>query len=812
MNHKYTILTFLLSIALIPAILTASVPPKKASITGIIIDSKTNQPIEYATIALFNNSDSTLAGGTISGADGSFQIEKVEKGSYFITIKFIGYSTISRSNIVVSSGNERIDLGKIAISQSSITLQETEVIGSNDYIDFKIDKKVVNVREQINAQGSAVVDALINVPSVQVDGAGNVSLRGSTSFTLLIDGQPTVLSPSDALNQIQSASVDKIEIITNPGVKYDSEGTSGIINLIMKKQKNKGTSGQVTLSMATGDKYTGNIHVSKRGGFGSAYLGATYSNRRKKTNSIDDRAYFSGDSVNYQNVVSNRDITRRNYKINGGTELKISEKDHLKADVEFGLWEFDRSIESQISLSNSYDTDQSTIENNDRFIITNKYATGNIGYTHKFDKDGHNLDMNIFYSGLYNNTPNDITSSPVSLSNHDTVSTYLSLDSDSDRNHFRAKADYSLPVSNSLNLEFGYQSDVKTSVTEYNYRYNNNYQMGWITDSTLSGSSDYNRYINSFYGSVAYEIGKITLKAGIRTEVTDRTVTEKNSNVKYNYNSVDIFPSLHLSRPVNKTMQIGLSYSRRVDRPNEWMLIPAVVSTGRYMLQFGNPELYPGFTNTFELSFSLKNDKTMLSSGIYTMLTKDAITSTTTEKNGSYYQSYENIDNEISSGLELMTNLNLKTWWRMNLSANAYYYRIAGNLKSGQETDNSSFNWNGSLRTTFILMKKTYFEFLAIYYGPSVLPQGKSQDFYYFDFFIKRSFLKRKLSVVLRSHNTFDTGIYTEDIEGVNYKAHTWFKYEGPTFLVTLTYRFNNFRRHRQINQPDMNFDSGLDH
>ena len=158
-----------------------------------------------------------------------------------------------------------------------------------------------------------------------------------------------------------------------------------------------------------------------------------------------------------------------------------------------------------------------------------------------------------------------------------------------------------------------------------------------------------------------------------------------------------------------------------------------------------------------------------------------------------------------------MTNINIKSWWRVNLSASGYYYNLKGTLNSGYNVDNSSFAWNGSFRTTFIVKRKTYLEFLAIYYGPSILPQGKSKDFYYFDFFIRRNFFKRSLTVALRSHNTFDTGIYIEDTKGVNYKAHTWFKYEGPTFMITLTYRLNNFRRHRSSNELDMNFDSGLD-
>jgi outer membrane receptor protein involved in Fe transport len=812
MKFKYILLFAILSSIMSPTLTANSYAVKKASIMGIVIDSKTEQPIEYATLAVYNETDSTLVTGTISGAEGEFIISNLIKGSYYMEIKFIGYETKTISKVMISSNNQQIDLGTISISPASINLQETEVVGTNNYIDFKIDKKIINVQEQISAEGSAVVDALINVPSIQVDGAGNVSLRGSTSFTLLIDGQPTVLTASDALNQIQSASVDKIEIITNPGVKYDSDGTSGIINLIMKKQKRKGTSEQVTLALATGDKYTASVLVNKRKTNLSSHLGATYSNRRKRTNSTDNREYYNGDSIDFQGISSDRDIYRKTYKFNGGLGWDINENHHLKFDAELGFWEFSRSISSEIKLNNSYNDVNEDYNSYDDFTITNKYATGNLGYSYKFNNDGHKLDIAVYYSQLNNNTPNNIITNQLAIDGEVENSEYLALKGESDRNHLRTKADYSLPVSEKLNLDIGYQNDIKKSNSSYVYKYRNGPAHDWIISNVFSGESDFNRNINSIYGSAGFDISSLSVQAGIKLEFVNRSTEDLTNQKDYNYDKVNLFPSLHLSRELGEDKQLSLSYSRRVNRPNEWMLIPAAVSTGRYMLQIGNPELIPGFTNSYELSFSLRNDKTMLSSTLYAMQTSDAITTATSEKDGVFNQTYENIDNELSAGLELMTNLNLKKWWKINLSANAYYYELNGNLKSGLEIDNHSFNWNGSFRTTFIVKKKTYLEFLAIYYGPSILPQGNTQDFYYFDFFIKRNFLKRRLSIALRSHNTFDTGIYSEDISGVNYKAHTWFKYEGPTFMLTLTYRFNNFRRHRAVNQPDMNFDSGLDH
>ncbi len=810
---KSTIIQILVLLTLLIAypLFALSNVPEKTSIEGVILDKATQNPVEYANLVLYNTEDSALISGSISSSDGSFRIIDIDLGSYYLSVQFIGYQSYRIDNIEINVDNRNVDLGIISVAPAFVNLQEAIIIGNNDYITFKIDKTVVNVQEQLSAEGGAIVDALTSVPSVQIDGGGNVSLRGSTSFTLLIDGQPSVLEASVALNQIPSSSVDKIEIITNPSVKYDSDGTTGIINLIMKKQKRIGTSGQVTIALATGDKYTGNLMLNQRSKNIRTHLGATYSNKRKQTESKDDRTSIKGDSLNYQNIASDRDIYRRNYKLNGGIGWDISSANSVNLDIEFGQWEYDRQIDSKVLFNNNFETDSAKLSINEDFKINNRYIKSDFGYLHKFSNEDHSIGMNFYISKLHNYTPNTLSQDSIGNSNSIAYTNYISLESESDRNHIRFTTDYTLPVSKKLNLEAGYKLDNKVSTNDFSYktRISPNYE--WLMDSSLSANSDFNRIINSVYGIASTSFQDISLKLGIKFEIVDRTLSESNSTNKSTYNAINIFPSLHLAKSLKEGQQISFSYSRRVNRPNQWMLIPAPRSTGRNMIQEGNPELLPDFTNSLEFGYTKQNDMLLLNSQLYTRLTTNSITPSITEKGGRYYQCYDNLDNELAAGIELMGNLNIRQWWRINLNANAYYYKLKGTLKSGYEVDNNSLVWNGSFRTTFIINSSTYLEFLAIYYGPSILPQGKSKDFYYFDFFVKRNFFNRSLTIALRSHNTFDTGIYIEDTKGANYNAHTWFKYEGPTFMMTATYRLNNFKRHRLRNHLDMNFDSGLD-
>jgi len=789
-----------------------SAAPKKALISGIIINQASGKPIEYASIVLINIADSSISNGTISSADGSFILENIDKGTYHLRVYFIGYKTKIIESIEITSRRINLDLGTIQLMPSSIMLKEAEVIANNDYIDFKIDKKVINVSEHINAEGGAVVDALSNVPSVQVDGSGNVSLRGSSSFTLLIDGRPSVLEPSDALNQIQSSAVEKIEVITNPSVKYDSDGTSGIINLIMKKQKLTGLSGQAMLSLATADKYSANILLGRQSNKLNTHVGLTYSNKRKITESTDNRQIFAGDSISYQDISSYRDIYRKNYKLNFGIDYNANAKNDIYLNLEIGQWEFDRNIKNNASNYNNFNDSIARNKILESFRVNNIYGTGELGYKHNFNDD-HQIDLNYYFSRLDNETPNDITINNLNSEGVEIplASDYLSLLSKSDRNHSRFKTDYVLPISDKITMEMGYQNNIQSSATNYKYTYRSDPNTNWLTDSTLSGEMDYKRMENAIYTTLKTSIKSISIQGGIRVEYASRYLHQQTTQKKYERNNFNFFPSLHISKNLKNEQQISISYSRRISRPNEWMLLPSLHSTGRNMLQMGNPELLPDFTNSFEFGYSIRNDFIMLSTDLYFRQTENAITSTMVEKDGNFYQTYENLRQELSGGVEMMSNINIKKWWRMNVSGNFYLYKLSGTLNSGYNVDNSGFAWNSFLKTTFIVKKKTFLEFMAVYYGPSILPQGKSQDFYYFDFFVRRNFFNRKLTVALRSHNTFDTGIYMEDTQGKNFEANTWFKYEGPIFLLTFTYKLNNFNRKKSGNQPDMNFDSGLD-
>ncbi|MEO0074020.1 MAG: carboxypeptidase regulatory-like domain-containing protein, partial [candidate division WOR-3 bacterium] len=255
-------------------------PP--ATITGRVEDSELNVPVEYANVVLYRQRDSAATTGTVTRADGSFVLTGLRPGRYRVEVSFIGYRTWSSDEVRLSPGESR-DLGLIKLQQRAVAVEGTEVTAERPRLEFRIDKKIVNVAQNPSVQSGTAVDALENTPGIKVDAENNVTLRGSSNFTVLIDGRPTLLEGSEALQQIPASTIENIEIITNPSAKYDPEGIAGIINVILKKRRQQGLAGMLNLTGGLPERYGGNLLLNLRSGIATATLGVNF-----------DRMYFPG--------------------------------------------------------------------------------------------------------------------------------------------------------------------------------------------------------------------------------------------------------------------------------------------------------------------------------------------------------------------------------------------------------------------------------------------------------------------------------------------------------------------------------------
>jgi len=773
----------------------------KGTISGKVVDALSNQPLEYTSLVLISAIDSSMVDGTITSTDGSFSFKKIEKGNYILEAHFIGCQTAVIEKIEIQSKKDQIDLGEIKLIVSRHVLDEAEIIAKNDDFNFKVDKMVVNVSEQINAKGGNVVDALQGVPSVQVNADGNVLLRGSANYLLLIDGRPSLLDAADALKQIPAETIQSIEIITTPSAKYQSEGNAGIINLISRKEFVKGIDGLLNLSIATGDKYSGSITVNKKRNNLRSYLSLSYSDKTKQNESTSYRETFSP-TRSTENIDSKRKVTKLNAEISGGFDYTINDNNTFSVLAQVGRWSYDRYINSNYHSFTEDVNFSSFITSEEDFINQNNFAAVGVNYQHLFSENEHSITFDGYYNYQDSEISNNFSEQPTGYQQQ--------IQNNSIRHNGQFKLDYTKSIFKNTKFESGLSTDFESS----NYLYQLKGLNESLPDSALGVDSSTNYYydqnIFAAYAVFASELKYLSLQAGLRMELTDRIITTQ--TVNYSLNQFNVLPSLHLTKSLKRGQTIGLGYSRRIDRPTEWQLSPYIYSINRYTITKGNPNLICSITNSLEGSYNFNKEKSSLNFVLYYRHEKNAITSILLNENDLFFETYDNLENVIDAGVEMFTKVKPTKWFELTLMLNTSYATWDGQISDGNELKGSSFLVNGYLNTTFKLYKTTSLQFITTFYGPGQIPQGYADAFYYFDFILKQSFFNSKLNLTARSHNTFDTGLYKYSATGATYQLHGEYLYEGPTFILSLSYRLNHYRNSKSNKRVKQDYDSRLDH
>lgn len=776
-------------------------------IEGTIFCPATARTLEYATVSLFSLPDSVNIANEITGANGLFHFIDVPDGQYYIIIQYMGYEKKFIEGIAVNQSNRKTDLGRIGMKILLNDLDEVEIKDNRNALSFEIDRTVVDVSKVMAAQGGTAVDALQNVPSVQVDALGNVLLRGSADFTLLINGKPTLMEPLQVLQQTPAETIESIEVITNPSVKYEAKGTAGIINLKLKKQSKNKTEGLANLSLANGGKYSGSLSLNRQFKKLTTYAAISYSDKTQRTSNWGYRNVFRTDSVYHESIDSKRKINRRSADLKLGADYDLNDNNSLSFSAQLGNWKFSREISSfYLQTADLWsDTILSQYSEED-FLLDNNFLSGDLNFSHIFkNKEGHTLDIMAFYGGVLNNTSDDFVV-------EDPVYEQLFLNN-SDRNQVRGSADYSLPLKHDITFSAGLFTDVQLS----DYHYSSSDSTGSVTAGSpaagLKTQFDYSNLVSAAYATVSGKIKNLfEYEAGLRLEMYHYSLQYRLQEINTSTTETNLFPSLHLSRELNDRHRFGLSYSRRVTRPDEWQLCPVVYSSDSYQTKTGNPFLSQSLIDSYEFSYLLMMKKLQLNTQIYYRYSHDPIGSYFLDIDSQFVETYANLDKEINSGIELLAVYKPVDWLQFRLTVDGYHSKWNGTLADGNELEGSSFQMNGSFAPTVTIKKNTTFQFLAIYYAPGKIPQGEADAFYYFDFILNHSFFNKKLILGLRTHNTFDTGLYHFTTTGNGYNAEDWYRYEGPVFIFTLSYKLNNFKQKQTDEGVRMDFDSGLDH
>jgi outer membrane cobalamin receptor len=769
-----------------------------AAITGRVLDSKSNNPLEYATVLLFAADAQKQLSGAATNKDGSFFITGVKPGMYRVEFSFMGYNTTTK-NIVVDAEQSRVEMGVVRLERSVIWVEGVQVVGDEPEMEFKIDKKVINVSKTYTSASGTAVDVLENAPSVSVDIEGNVSLRGSTNFTVLIDNRPTMLEPSDALQQIPASSIENIEIITNPSAKYDPEGVAGIINVVTKKKKLPGVNGTSNLNLGMDNKYGGDFRLNYRRSIVQAHIGANYNNMIFDGTSWRQNVTTVNDTAFHKDAKGETSFGRKFYGLLGGFDVNATPNDLAAAEFE---WRGRNMVHSSFSNYDEWTEPGDTTS----YVSEDSSQHGGYGYSintdynHTFNNKDHRLALRGIYS---RNNGDEQGVNRLLLSDRSGITFGQRSTEKGPSSRARLNIDYSMPVRITDKIESGYQlningSETTTGTFEYDTTTND-----FVYKAEYSHSSNFAHYLQSLYATYSGEYGSIGYQAGLRGEYSHRDLRLIDPSGRYLIDRWDIFPTAHLSYKLPADQQAMASYTRRINRPRDWDLEPFLTWTDAYTVRQGNPALLPEYINSYELGYQKCIGRNTLSIDTYFRQTMNKIDHVTSVYSADVMlNSVDNVGSDRAYGAELMMDYDLFSWFNLSLTGNLCQYHLDGVL-DGDSISQESNNWSTRLNTTLKISSRARVQVTGFYNSPTVTAQGERRGFVMTNSALKMDLYRKLLTATVQVRDIFRTGHFEFTSRGDNFSSHNEMSRRSPVFMLALNYTFNNYKPDRV--QPEEN-------
>ncbi|MCX8010252.1 MAG: TonB-dependent receptor [Ignavibacteria bacterium] len=797
-------------------------------ISGKIYDSKTSLPIEYANVVIFRSRDSVIINGTISDSEGKFLVDKIPPGRYFAKITFIGYVSKIIDNIPLTPTNLDIKLDSVLLRPKSIEMGEVVSTSEKEVISTNLDKKIINVDKNIASAGGTALDVMENIPSVTVDIDGNVSLRGNSNVTILIDGKPSGLfglSSSDILNQIPASSIEYIELVTNPSVRYDPEGTSGIINIVLKKKLEGGFSGITSLNAGTKDKYNSSIKLNYK--IGSFNFFGSYDNRFGRFNSsgYSDRISNLNNIISYLNQDQEGSNNNKSHNFNLGTDYNIDDKNTLTFSVRYRNMNGENKNLSKDETLDSMMIPVSLLERNtfsERKFGSLEY---NLNFRKTFEERFREFTADLMYSDNSMEGNSDISQLATLYNLSKTNSSIKRSLSNNTNKMFLAQANYILPLSELGRVEMGFKSTIQKLKTKNDYENLDPVNSAWIADLSLRNYFDFTQQVHAIYGIYSNVLWGLKYQVGLRAEQVFSNSKLELTNEEFKNDYFSLYPSVHLNYPLSMTTELQLSYSRRVDRPGNRQLNPFVDISDSLNISQGNPYLKPQYINAYEFGFMTGFGKTYLTTNLFYRQTNGVISAITKlESNGVTKTTYENIAKRYSYGVEFTINQTFFDWWKLNGNISYFTNEITG--RSGVSVNSKSSTFMTRLNNSFPITDDFQLQLIGFYvspsiggggfmgggfsggrggggmgggggdfYGPTVTAQTKMKAMYSLDAAVRKDFFNGDLSVTLRVSDIFNTRKFGSETIGNGFSTITERRMDSRIVFLGISYRFNNYRQ-----------------
>ncbi|WP_310589734.1 TonB-dependent receptor domain-containing protein [Dyadobacter psychrotolerans] len=788
---------------------TAEDAPKgNGRIKGILIDSVSKKPVEFAALSLVDIKTNNPIDGTTTDEKGEFTLTKVASGNFKILISFIGYKTKTINNIKIDKKTE-LDLGSVMLSGDVVQLNEVEVVGMAQMIEEKVDRLVYNAEKDITSKGGDASDVMKKVPMLTVDLDGNVSLRGSSNVRVLINNKPSTIiatSVADALRQIPADMIKSVEVITSPSAKYDAEGSAGIINIITKKSTIQGG----TLNVDTGIGNRGS-NLGLRGNYRQGKMGFSLGGFGRFNYNMP------GKSENLQvgkiDKFSIRQMSESDNKssfgsYNFGWDYEIDSKTSLSANARYGM----RNARNSQQLSTFNTQSNGTVRNSFR-DVNSKDLSGtwdlNVDYIRTLAKPQQELSVSAQYSR--NNRTNDYDADVFNLTTAQ-IKELVGTESNDNSSHNQESTiqmDYQTPISDNQMLEVGGKGIFRQVVS--------NIQYGGLIASRPNSALDYDQNVAAGYFSYTFTTkSKFTVKVGSRYEYTsiDAVQGEQRSNLNLPAYG-NLVPSLNLSQTFGKGQTIKLGYNRRLQRPGIQFLNPNVNSSNPTNISFGNPELDPELTDQVELGTSFFKNSLYVNVSTFARFTNNSIESIrSTSADGVISTTYGNIGEKQNYGANIFGNLTLFKRWQVGGGFDAYYANL---VNKGTNSSNDGIVVSGRFRTGLTLKKGWGLQAGGFLRGREVQLQGTQAGFRMYDLGVKKDFTNKRGSIGFGMENflapsfkmktSLETPQFTQN--NTNFLYNRGFRINFSYRLGKMTFVETKTRRKKSVNNDDMKSDGG---
>ena len=784
---------------------------KEITITGKIIDEATKQPLEYATIILKNTKTQKISGG-ITDENGLFNI-KTPYGNYSISIEYISFKPIKLTS---QNLNADKNLGTFQLKDDTNNLNEVVIIAEKTTVDIRLDKKVFNIGKDLSIRGGNASDVLGNVPSVQVDVEGNVSLRGNDNVTILIDGRPSALvgiNGAEALRQIPAEAIERVEVITSPSARYDAEGTAGILNIILRKNQLKGFNGSMQLDLGIPERYGSALNFNLRSKKWNFFTNTGFRYNAVPGNALNINTDLSQTRENAK-VIDTRKFDRlgRSLFTSFGTEYSINNNSSIVANIVYNIGNDDDVNTNSIQRLNSagaINQQTSRIQNESEDEKRVQYT---LDYVNNFDGKGKKLTASLQYSSENEDALSNINEREIIQNELKALERVMQ---NQNEENVLVQIDYVVPVGENIQYEAGYRGNYRNIYNDFYFERRLTFPDGpLVPDEDLNNAFGYKELVNAAYFQYGQKFNKISILGGLRYEYTSVEIDQFTSAIEDIKSYGNLFPTVNIGIETKEGENITIGYNRRIRRPRGRFLNPFPSLSSATNIFRGNVELNPVFTDAFDIGYLKRWEKFTLSTSAYYNISRDnwefILQNTGEETENGNEAIYERFPVNLSTservGFEFTLTYKPFKFWNINSDFNVFHVTTDGDYTNPDTNLTTNFDFKNTsyfvrLNQKISLKGKTDIQINSNYSGPSESRQSKNKGILSMDFAASKEILKERATINFNISDVFNSRKRQSTLFLENdTNQYSEFQWRERQISLSFIYRFNQTKIDKKKN------------